>query len=76
VALTYDHFIVAQRVTQAATDNASLPAMVQEVEQQWGSPPQQVAADSGYFSLQNLKQSEQRGIAGSVPDRIRTWPAS
>ena len=76
MALTYDHFIVAQRVTQAATDNASLPAMVQEVEQQWGAPPQQVVADSGYFSLQNLKQSEQGGIAGSVPDRIRTWPAS
>ena len=68
IAVSDDHFIVAQRVTQAATDNASLPVMVQQVEQQCGSPPQQVVADSGYFSLEKLKQLEQRGVDGYVPD--------
>jgi hypothetical protein len=68
VAVSEDHFIVAQRVTQAATDNASLPAMVHAVEQQCGSPPLQVVADSGYFSLEKLQQVEQRGIEVYVPD--------
>jgi transposase len=68
VAVTDDHFIVAQRVTQAATDNASLPAMVQQVEQQCGSPPAQVVADSGYFSLPKLQQVEQGGVEVYVPD--------
>jgi len=43
-----DHFIVGQRVTQEATDNASLLPMVEEVERQCGSPPAQLVADSGF----------------------------
>ena len=68
VAVSDDHFIVAQRVTQQATDNASLLPMVAAVEQQCGSPPAQVLADSGYFSLQNLQKLEERGVDGYVPD--------
>ena len=68
VAVSDDHFILAQRVTQAATDNDSLLPMLDEVERQCGSPPLQVLADSGYFSLQNLKQLEERGVDGYVPD--------
>jgi transposase len=68
MAVSDDHFIVAQRVTQAATDNASLLAMVQQVEQQCGSPPEQVVADSGYFSLEKLQQVEQGGVEVYVPD--------
>ena len=68
VAVSDDHFIVAQRVTQQATDNDSLQPMVAAVEQQWGSPPAQVLADSGYFSIANLKQMEAHGIDGYVPD--------
>ena len=68
LAVTEDHFIAGQRVTQAAADNDSLLPMVDAVEQQCGSPPEQVVADSGFFSLENLKQLEQRGIEGYVPD--------
>lgn len=68
VAVSEDHLIVAQRVTQAATDNASLLPMVEEVEKQGGSPPAQALADTGYFSLQNLQQLQQRGIEAYVPD--------
>jgi len=76
VALTYDHFIVAQRVTQAATDNSIVAGDGARGGATVGFAAAAVVADSGHFSLQNLKQSEQRGIAGSVPNRIRTWPAS
>jgi hypothetical protein len=68
IAVSDDHLIVAQRVTQNATDNASLLPMVAEVKRQCGSPPGQVLADSGYFSLENLRQLEQQKVEGYVPD--------
>jgi len=68
IAVSDDHFIVAQRVTQNGTDNASLVPMVEAVERQCRARPQQVLADSGFFSLQNLQQLEQRGVDGYVPD--------
>jgi len=68
IAVSDDHFIVAQRVTQNATDNGSLLPMVEAVEQQCRVRPGQVLADSGFFSLANLKQLADRGIDGYVPD--------
>ena len=68
VAVSDDHFIVAQRVTQAVTDNDSLLPMLDEVERQCGSPPEQVLADAGFFSLDNLVELEQRGMDAYVPD--------
>ncbi len=68
VAVSDDHLIVAQRITQQQADNDSLLPMVEAVEQQWGSPPEQVVADSGFFSLQNLRELARRGIDGYVPD--------
>jgi len=59
---------VAQRVTQNATDNESLAAMVEEVEQRCGAPPDAALADSGFFSIDNLTQMEQRNIDAYVPD--------
>lgn len=68
VAVSDDHFIVAQRVTQNAQDVHALLPMVKEVEQQTGSPPQQVLADAGFFSLQNISELARRGIDAYVPD--------
>jgi transposase len=68
LAVSEDHFIVAVRVTQQAADNASLLPMVQEVERQCGARPQQVLADSGFYSGNNLDVLEERGIDGYVPD--------
>jgi transposase len=68
LAVSEDHFIVAVRVTQQAADNASLLPMVQEVERQCGERPQQVLADSGFYSGDNLDVLEERGIDGYVPD--------
>ena len=68
IAVSEDHFIVAVRVTQNATDNASLLPMVAEVERQCRARPQQVLADSGFYSGDNLDALEAQGIDGYVPD--------
>ncbi len=68
IAVSDDHLIVAQRVTQNATDNASLEPMVDQVEQRCGAPPGQALADSGFFSIDNLNRMEQRNIDAYVPD--------
>jgi transposase len=72
IAVSDDHLIVAQRVTQNATDNASLLPMIDEVKERCGTlpgaGPQQILADSGFFSVANLEQMEQQNIDGYVPD--------
>jgi transposase len=68
MAVSEDHVILEQRVTQEATDNASLLPVVEAVERRCGERPQKVSADSGYFSLANLQGLEARGIEGYVPD--------
>ena len=68
IAVSDDHLIVAQRVTQNASDNDSLQPMVEQVEQRCGAPAREVLADSGFFSLQNVTELERRGLAVYVPD--------
>jgi hypothetical protein len=68
MAVSDDHLILAQRLTQNATDNDSLLPMIGEVERQCSSPPAEVVADSGYFSVENLKQLEEQKIEGYIPD--------
>lgn len=68
MAVSEDHLIVEQRVTQAATDNARLLPVVEAVERRCGESPQKVSADSGFFSLENLAGLQARGIEGYVPD--------
>ena len=68
VGVSEDHFIVAVRVTQNATDNASLLPMIGEVERQCRSKPEKVLADSGYYSAQNLDEMKRQGIDAYIPD--------
>ena len=68
IAVSDDHLIVAQRVTQNATDNASLIPVLDQTGQRCGRPPDAVLADSGFFSIDNLSQLEQRNIDAYVPD--------
>jgi transposase len=68
IAVSDDHLIVAQRVTQNATDNGSLEPILSQTEQRCGAPPGAALADSGFFSIDNLEQMEQRNIDGYVPD--------
>ena len=68
LAVSDDHLIVAQRATQAVSDSASLLPMVEQVKGACGQWPGEVSADSGFFSVPNIVELEQRGIAGYVPD--------
>ena len=68
LAVSSDHLIVAQRVTQETNDNEALLPMVDLVEQQCRERPQRVSADSGFFSNDNLQAMEERNIDAYVPD--------
>jgi transposase len=68
IAVSEDHLVVAQRVTQNASDNASLLPLVDEASRQCRGKPQRVSADSGFFSLLNLHGLCERDIDGYVPD--------
>jgi len=67
-AVSEDHFIVGQRVTQNKNDNQALVPMVDEVERCCGARPQRVLADCGFFSNENLREMEERGIEIYLPD--------
>lgn len=68
LAVSEDHLIVAQQVSRALNDNGLLVPMVDSVQSECGEQPQQVSADSGFFSLQNLQVLEERSIDAYVPD--------
>jgi transposase len=68
IAVSDDHLIVAQRVTQNAADNHSLLPMIEQTRQRCGVPPGQVLADSGFFSVANLEQIEQQNLDAYIPD--------
>jgi hypothetical protein len=65
-----DHLIVAQRVHQAANDNASLAAMTAATERECGEPPEAVLADCGYYSMGEIRAVQARGIEVCVPDQL------
>lgn len=68
IAVNQEHLIVAQRVTQNVTDNGSLIPMVEEAERQTGKTAEQVLADAGFFSLENVDELEYREIDVYLPD--------
>jgi transposase len=68
VAVSEDHLIVAQQVSQAATDNELLVPMLDAVKRECGEWPGEASGDSGFFSAPNLEAMEERKIDGYVPD--------
>jgi transposase len=68
LAVSEDHLIVAQRVTQATTDNDALLPMVEATERTCGEQPVRASADTGFFPVANLKALEEKGIDAYVPD--------
>src|SRR5208282_1932144 len=59
--------IVAAALTQEANDKQQLTPMLLQVEVTTGSKPQQVTADSGYFSEANVTDARLAGIDLYVP---------
>jgi len=70
VAVSDDHLIVAQRVHQSNTDNASLAAMTEATQRECGQQPETVLADCGYYSMDEIRAVQSRGIQVCVPDRL------
>jgi transposase len=68
IAVSEDHFIVAQRVSQEKTDNQSLQPMVEQVQKNCHQKPQKVVADSGFYSNDNVALLEKNNIDGFIPD--------
>jgi len=68
IAVSQDHFIVTQRVTQAKNDHHALLPLVDAVRQECEQPPGCVLADAAFSSQANLQQMEARGIEAYIPD--------
>jgi transposase len=71
VAVSEDHWIVEQRVTQHPNDCGSLVPLVDAVEQRCGERPQKVSADAGFFRLEAVVELAERGIDAYVPDSVQ-----
>ena len=76
LAVSEDHLIVGQCVTQETNDNGLLLPMLDQVEQRCGSKVQRVSADSGFFSVENLQTLEERQIDGYVRTRSEARPTA
>jgi transposase len=68
VAVSDDHLIVAQQISQESNDNGLLVPLVEAVTRTCGERPQRVSADSGFFSNDNARAMEQINIDAYVPD--------
>jgi transposase len=58
--------IVGQRVTQATNDKQQRVPLIEAIEEQSGQRPEEVVADSGYCSDENLKYLTKRKMEGFV----------
>jgi len=64
--------IVAEDVTDAANDKEQVVPMVEEIEANLGEKPDQLSADSGYYSEANVTALRERGIDDYLcPDRMK-----
>ena len=75
IAVSDDHLIVAQRVTQQANENRSLAPMIELTRHTCGQPPGRVVADSGFYSNNSLEQPRATGPSMFMC-LTRIWPAS
>jgi IS5 family transposase len=62
----FSQVIVAQAVTNQANDMKQLKPLLAQVEENTGSNPEELSADAGYCSEDNLEELERRGIRGYV----------
>ena len=58
--------VVGQTVTPAANDKQQVVPLIQAIQEQSGQKPEEVLADSGYCSEENLKYLAKRRMAGFV----------
>ena len=58
--------VVGQTVTQAANDKQQMVPLIKAIQEQSGQRPEEVLADSGYCSEENLKYLAKRRMEGFV----------
>jgi transposase len=63
-----DQVIVAADVSQNTTDHHEFRRMVEQVEQNLGTLPEEASADAGYSSYENLEYAQQKGMNAYMPD--------
>jgi transposase len=68
IAVSQDHFIVTERVTQSKADHRALVPLVDAVTAGCGQTPAAVLADAGFSSQSNLEAMAVRGIDAFIPD--------
>lgn len=68
IAVSEDHIVVAQRVTQQGNDNDSLAPMVAQVEERCSARPTVVSADSGFYAGEQIQTVLTQGVDVFVPD--------
>jgi transposase len=68
IAVSQDHFIVTERVTQSKADNHALVPLVDAISETCAEVPGCVLADAGFSSQSNLEAMEARGIDAYIPD--------
>lgn len=74
VAVSEDHLVVAQQVSQQPNDNELLVPLADAVERECGERPEKISGDSGFFSIHNLQAMEERNIEAYVPDsNLARW---
>jgi transposase len=61
--------IVAAGLTNNPSDYEALKELVEETEANVGEMPEEVLADSGFSSYENLQYLEEKGIEGYIPDQ-------
>jgi transposase len=71
IAVSEDHLIVEQRVTQNATDNDSLLPLAEAVERRCRERPAKVTADAGFFRLDAIVKLAEEGWQLYVPDSVQ-----
>jgi hypothetical protein len=68
IAVSEDHFIVGQEVTQSEAENGTLLPMVEQVKSNCGETPQKVLGDAGLYSNDNAEALKKDGIDAYIPD--------
>lgn len=65
----HSELIVATTVTNQASDNGLLGPMLEQVEQEQGSKPQEVLADSGFVDAADIDDLEGAGVRVIMPPK-------
>jgi transposase len=67
-----NQIIVAADVTQQEADNAQLPSLLDQTKANCGQLPEQVSADTGYWSTAALEYASNRKVDAYIPAAART----